>query len=552
MVDFAGSLIHNFYFQLSPIERYAMRFVEETGGSWTAEQLRAAEAEIEQQKREWEANRLATLKKAEEDAKRAAEEENEMLTYSREDAQNQVNNKSNKRRPINRRLLNAARKQENRKNIGRDRNRKRGEAKDIILVQTTTRPSLRSEAEGTRRILRNNIRSSSSASLVRRATENSSRKSSMSSEQSKSTKTSPSKRSTSLRLSRGPGRPSKRARHSEMAVSSGAEEETNGSAAEEIDENAMDNSANGNEKDSVLNSGDNVKSRRQSEVSEKPRSEELDDSECSLDVMIDSEEQDDSESQTRETSDRSEEESYDDEESTIVQTDDAYSISSQEDEDTNDEYSKENMSAMNSTVFESADNHIDTNTPRTTRSHGRLKINLFALDMSQILPELRAKRPSQMRRGRNTANASKNGNDDSDDEPTTLEDTNGLDVSVDSDSETSTRRNSRSTTRNNDLKNCDSTPPPPPNWNLRRAIRSSSAKQTPPAPGKNTKNISAPSEGDKSNHNNTLDKWITISQKTPKIILDKNECDKQQHMQNQKTCLTVNSKLQRRSDVSKR
>lgn len=530
-----------------------MRFVEETGGSWTAEQLRAAEAEIEQQKREWEANRLATLKKAEEDAKRAAEEENEMLTYSREDAQNQVNNKSNKRRQINRRLLNAARKQESRKNISRDRNRKRGEAKETILAQTSTRPSLRSEAEGTRRILRNNIRSASSTSLVRRATANSSRKSSMSSEQSKSTKTSPSKRSTNVRLSRGPGRPPKRARHSEMAVSSGAEDETNGSAAEEIDENAMDNSANGNENDSVSNSGDTVKSRRQSEVSERPRSEELDDSECSLDVMIDSEEQDDSESQTRNTSDRSEEEDYEDEESTIVLTDDAYSISSQEDEDTNDEYSKENISAMNSTVFDSADNLIDTNTPRTTRSHGRLKINLFALDMSQILPELRAKRPSQMKRGRNAANASKNGNDESDDEPTAVEDTNGLDVSlsVDSDSETSTRRNSRSTTRNNDLKNCDSTPPPP-NRNLRRAIRSSTAKQTPPAPAKSTKNTSTPTEGDKSNHNNTLDKWITISQKTPKIILDKNECDKQQHMQNRKTCLTANSKLQRRSDVGKR
>lgn len=535
-----------------------MRFVEETGGSWTAEQLRAAEAEIEQQKREWEANRLATLKKAEEDAKRAAEEENELLTYSREDAQNQVNNKSNKRRPINRRLLSAARKQGNRKNISRDQNSKGGEPTETILVQTVTRPSLRSEAEGTRRILRNNMRSSNSTSLVRRATANSSRKSSMSSEQSKSTKTSPSKRSANLRAGRGASRPPKRARHNEMTVSSGDEDDTNGSAAEEIDENAMEIPANGNENDSVSNNGGTVKSRPQSEVSERPRSEELDDSECSLDVMIDSEEQDDSESHTREASDRSEDDDYEDEDSTNVQTDDAYSISSQEDEDTNDEYSKENISALNSTTFDSIDNHIDTNTPRTTRSHGRLKINLFALDMSQILPELRAKRPSQMKRGRNAAtNASKNGNDESDDEPVALEDTNGLDASVDSGSESSTRRNSRSTTRNNDLKYCDSTPPAT-NRNLRRAIRSSSAKKTtpppppppPPVPAKNAKNTSAQSEGDKSNHNNTLDKWITFSQKTPKIILDK--CDKQQHMQNQKTCLTVNSKIQRRPEGGKR
>lgn len=530
-----------------------MRFVEETGGSWTAEQLRAAEAEIEQQKREWESNRLATLKKAEEDAKRAAEEENEMLTYSREDAQNQVNKKSSKRRPVNRRLISTARKQENRKNISRDRDRELGESHDTILVQTVTRPALRSEADGTRRILRNNIRTSSSTNLVRRATANSSRKLSMSSEQSKSTKTSPSKRSAKTRISRGPGRPPKRARHNEMTVSSGDDEETDGSAAEEIDGNAMENPANGNDNDSVSNSGDIVKSHPQSEVSERPHSEELDDSECSLDVMIDSEEQDDSESQTRDTSDRSEDDDYEDEDSTIVQTEDAYSISSQEDEDTQDEYSKENISAMNSTAFDGADNHIDTNTPRTTRSHGRLKINLFALDMSQILPELRAKRPSQMKRVRNAMNASKNGNDDSDDEPTTLDDTNGLDVSVDSGSETSTQRNSRASTCNNDVRNCDSTPPPP-NRNLRRTIRSSSAKQTPPSssPGKNAKNTSAQNEGEKSNHNNTLDKWLTISHKTPKIILDKNECDKQQHMQNQKTCLTVNSKLHRRSDVGKR
>ncbi|XP_059614802.1 helicase domino isoform X2 [Phlebotomus argentipes] len=75
--------------QLSPIERYAMRFVEETGGAWTAEQLKAAEAEIEQQKREWEANRQAALLKEEEEMKQA-EEEDIMLTYSSEDAKNQI------------------------------------------------------------------------------------------------------------------------------------------------------------------------------------------------------------------------------------------------------------------------------------------------------------------------------------------------------------------------------------------------------------------------------------------------------------------------------
>ncbi|XP_055687662.1 helicase domino [Lutzomyia longipalpis] len=85
----ADQEVENLMKQLSPIERYAMRFVEETGGAWTAEQLKAAEAEIEQQKREWEANRQAALLKEEEELKQA-EEEDIMLTYSSEDAKNQI------------------------------------------------------------------------------------------------------------------------------------------------------------------------------------------------------------------------------------------------------------------------------------------------------------------------------------------------------------------------------------------------------------------------------------------------------------------------------
>ncbi|XP_054090786.1 helicase domino isoform X1 [Zeugodacus cucurbitae] len=81
--------MQNLVKQLSPIERYAMRFVEETGAAWTAEQLRAAEEEIEAQKREWEANRLAALQKEEEMLKKEAEAE-EMLTYNRKDASNQI------------------------------------------------------------------------------------------------------------------------------------------------------------------------------------------------------------------------------------------------------------------------------------------------------------------------------------------------------------------------------------------------------------------------------------------------------------------------------
>lgn len=70
-----------------------MRFIEETEAAWSAEQLAAAEAEIEQQKREWEEERLAALRLQEEVEERdKADASEELLTYSREDAQNQVNN----------------------------------------------------------------------------------------------------------------------------------------------------------------------------------------------------------------------------------------------------------------------------------------------------------------------------------------------------------------------------------------------------------------------------------------------------------------------------
>uniref|UniRef100_A0A182S950 Uncharacterized protein n=1 Tax=Anopheles maculatus TaxID=74869 RepID=A0A182S950_9DIPT len=70
-----------------------MRFVEDTEGTWTAVQLKAVEQEMEQKKRDWEANRLAEQRRIEEAArKREAEERADLLTFSREDAKNQVNN----------------------------------------------------------------------------------------------------------------------------------------------------------------------------------------------------------------------------------------------------------------------------------------------------------------------------------------------------------------------------------------------------------------------------------------------------------------------------
>ncbi|GJQ75801.1 hypothetical protein Trydic_g17871 [Trypoxylus dichotomus] len=88
--------VENLIKQLTPIERYAMRFIEETEAAWSAEQLAAAEREIEEKKLEWERNRLAAMKEEEERRARELEEENELLTFSREDATNQVSNKTKK------------------------------------------------------------------------------------------------------------------------------------------------------------------------------------------------------------------------------------------------------------------------------------------------------------------------------------------------------------------------------------------------------------------------------------------------------------------------
>ncbi|XP_074029357.1 domino helicase isoform X2 [Leptinotarsa decemlineata] len=76
--------------KLSAIERYAMKFIETTESAWSAEQLAAAEREIEEQKREWEQNRLAAMREEEERRARELEEDGDIITFSREDATNQI------------------------------------------------------------------------------------------------------------------------------------------------------------------------------------------------------------------------------------------------------------------------------------------------------------------------------------------------------------------------------------------------------------------------------------------------------------------------------
>lgn len=472
-----------------------MRFVEETGGSWTAEQLRVAEAEIEQQKREWEANRLAALKKAEEDAKRAEEEENDLLTYSREDAKNQVNNKSLKRKPVNRRLLSIKRGS----SMNKNRNRRR------MGMQAK-----REQTFSTRRVLRNN---QSVAVVTPTKPEPSSNTSSIKASDNRRPMANV-KRSVSTSPKKNEQLCAKRARRSEpkMNVSSDDEDEEAASDNDQMKNNHA--STNGSD----CGGGD----------SDQPKSEEFNDSECSLDVMVDSTDPPDSDDSAQSTySTSSEDEDGDDEDGNGNDDDDDDDVDGT---DMEHEHSKENL---NSTTVSDVGGPIDVNSPRT-RSAGRVKINLWTLDVSQILPELRAKRTRGKNSSGNNLDASTTSMDgDGDDDE---QEHDGDEHHRDDNAMENDEQNDNSALNNKlkktDSDNCDSSSVD--SNKLKAAIRpakildgfqnsvstnlaslASKAKKC----AKIDKNVLKSNSG--KNHN-TLDKWISI--KSPKIILNKSDC----------------------------
>lgn len=346
--------------QLNPIELYAMRFVEETGGSWTAEQLRAAEAEIEQQKREWEANRLAAIKKEEEDEKRIADDD-DMLTFSREDAQNQVNNnKFNKRNPVNRRLLKV--KQSDRHGVVRNK-RVKGRLSARQPIRTGAQKTL-----GPRRALRNNSKPISSLAH--------------SNSPIKKSQSAGVKRVSSMRISTRSNKQPKRT------------DDANISSDDETIIELNKNNINVKNHAKLLKN-DNDATTEQSECSEQRHSEDFDDSECSLDVMVDStdpqeSDEDIADDEVDENNDNDNDHIAENEnESTLMQSD----ASMMSLDETDADASKENSISTTINKNNTDKNHqIDINSPRSTRSHGRIKINLWTLDESQNLPELCAKR----------------------------------------------------------------------------------------------------------------------------------------------------------------
>lgn len=129
-----------------------MRFVEESEGSFTAAQLAAAERELEEQKKEWELDRLRALREEEERRMRLADDDEEKpLTFGREDAQNQVNsaaaNRGGSRRLVNKRLPVPSRRSSRRRGGGGNRGRARESSRSESESTTSTESESESESQ---------------------------------------------------------------------------------------------------------------------------------------------------------------------------------------------------------------------------------------------------------------------------------------------------------------------------------------------------------------------------------------------------------------------
>lgn len=85
-----GTVFGLYLLQLSRVEIYALRFMERTIDDWSRETVAQAQKELEQQKREWELEQIRQLEARNKLGPEFSDEE-EMITYSAADAQNQVN-----------------------------------------------------------------------------------------------------------------------------------------------------------------------------------------------------------------------------------------------------------------------------------------------------------------------------------------------------------------------------------------------------------------------------------------------------------------------------
>lgn len=128
-----------------------MKFVEESEGAFSAAQLAAAERELEEQKKEWELDRLRALREEEERRMRLADDDEKPLTFGREDAQNQVNSASNSKKLVNKKLP-PNRRRNSRKNI----------SKSVQESESETETTTESESESQEDVVEDSLDEESS------------------------------------------------------------------------------------------------------------------------------------------------------------------------------------------------------------------------------------------------------------------------------------------------------------------------------------------------------------------------------------------------------
>jgi hypothetical protein len=319
-----------------------MRFVEKTGANWV-EQIKAVEMEIEQQKREWEEKRMAQLQQEETERMKAAKEDEELLTYSREDALNKVNIKSSTK--------------SNRKSTA-------------IAVVNHKHSKNDSIVSNSKRFKSDNA---SQSKLSPRGKSNSSNGTPQAITQNGTVKKSPIKKAlteedTSFR---------RNTRNTCKTVLNVKEEKAFVRHRATSRKSDRSNSSVISKKTTIRSTSEST--TRSTSISQQTSSVQDDsDSECSLDVMIDSNDVNDSDSNSN------------------AKCESNFDSTSQDDTVMNDDNSTiTDETSIERTPRNSNSSGKPASSPRT-RSRGTVKINLWSLDESPILPPKRQKSSIQL------------------------------------------------------------------------------------------------------------------------------------------------------------
>lgn len=313
-----------------------MRFVEDTGANWAAMQIKAVEMEIEQQKREWEEKRLQQLQQAELEKQNADKEDNELLTYSREDSLKKVNIKSNRKSIL---------KKPNSENTN----------------QSTTRTSQKSKNSSN-----NSNGSISRNGIITKENKDKSvaSKNNLSDSKEMVVKLSPKDDGSFKRTTRNARKTN------EDGMESGVKLNPKFPLSRQRAMSRKSDISNSSKSKKTIRS--TSESTRSTSMSRQTSVQEDSDSECSLDVMVDSNDVNDSDSNSHHKESNFDSTSQDDD--TIMNDD-----STVTDETTIEKHPRRLK-----------DEKKSTSSPRT-RSRGTVNLNLWTLDDSPILPPKRQK-----------------------------------------------------------------------------------------------------------------------------------------------------------------